>query len=261
MLLVKKDLAALWGRKGARALLMLLPLFLTVALPAVYFVAISLTPVPGDGQLPRGIAALLPGSAKGLGYHQAWIEAFTTLLCPMLFLCVPLLTGAVAAACAFVVEREEGTLETLLLSPMDSKSVFHVKVACCTLLSCFISLAAFAAFFFTVTVTDLLTGAPFFLRVDWVVILFLLAPSLSLFAVVFVSLIINRVYTTGEAMQTCGYLILPVVALYLVQFTGVFRLHWVVLLALAVLLAGLSVVLYNVSARNFTPEKLFPPAA
>lgn len=256
--MVKKDLTILWGRKGARALLMLLPFFLMMALPAVYFVAISLMPMTKGGQIPQGIAALLPESASKLGYHQMWIEAFTTLLCPMLFLCVPLLTGAVSSACAFIVEKEEGTLETLLLSSMDVKSIFNAKISWCTILSCFISLIAFVAFFFTVTVADLLTGAPFFMRIDWLVILFLLMPALSLFSVVFISLIISRVYTTAEAMQTCGYLILPVVVLYLVQFTGVFRLHWAVLLVLAVLLAAAAVVLYNISARNFQAEKLSP---
>lgn len=257
MVLVKKDLTAIWGRKGARALLMLLPILLMVILPAVYFAAISLMPMAKGGQIPQGVAALLPDSAAKLEYHQVWIEAFSTLLCPMLFLCVPLLTGAVSSACAFIVEKEEGTLETLMLSSMDAKSIFNAKISCCTLLSCFISLAAFVAFFFTVTVADLLTGAPFFLRIDWVILLFLLMPALSLFSVVFISLIISRVYTTGEAMQTCSYLILPIVVLYLVQFTGIFRLHWAVLLALAVLLAAAAVVLYNISSRNFQAEKLF----
>ncbi len=258
MVLVKKDLTALWGRKGARALLMLLPIFLMVVLPVVYFVAISLMPMAEGGEIPQGIAALLPESVSKLEYHQVWIEAFTTLLCPMLFLCVPLLTGAVSSACAFIVEKEEGTLETLMLSSMDVKSIFNAKITCCTILSCFISLIAFVAFFFTVTVADLMSGAPFFMRIDWLILLFPLMPVLSLFSVVFISLIIPRVYTTAEAMQTCSYLILPIVVLYLVQFTGVFRLHWAVLLLVAVLLGAASVVLYNISSRNFQAEKLFP---
>lgn len=259
-MLIKKDLSAIWGRKGVRALLMLLPLVLMVGLPIIYFAAISLLPVPAGAQVPPGLTALLP-EAAGLGYQQAWIEAFTTLLCPLLFWCVPLLTGAVASACAFIREKEEGTLETLLLSAMDARSIFSAKVSCCALLSTVISLIAFVAFFITVTVADLLTSAPFFLRVDWLVQVFLLMPALSIFSVVFISLIITRVYSTGEAMQTIGYLILPVVVLYLVQFTGVFRLHWLALLIIAAALGAASIILYNVSVQNFQPEKLFSQAA
>ncbi|NBK77093.1 hypothetical protein D5272_00380 [bacterium D16-76] len=261
IILVKKDLGAVWGRKGVRALLMLVPLLLAVVIPMVYFAAISLTPIPSGAQVPKGIWALLPEFKGKLEYRQAWIEAFTTLLCPMLLLCVPLLTGAVSSACAFMGEKEEGTLETLLLSSMDAKSIFNAKVTGCTLLSTFLSVVAFAAFFLTAAVGDLLTGAPFFLRIDWLVLVFLVTPAMSVFSVVFVSLIITRVHSTGEAMQTLGYLVLPVVLVYLVQFTGVFRLHWAVLLAVAAGLAVLSVILYNLSAQSFQPEKLFarPP--
>jgi len=255
--LVKKDLSAIWGRKGVRALLMLVPILLAVIIPVVYFAAISLTPTPVDARMPEGIWSLIPEYKGELEYRQAWIEVFTTLLCPMLFLCVPLLTGAVSSACAFMTEKEEGTLETLMLSSMDARSIFNAKITCCGLLSVFLSLIAFAAFFLTATVADILTGAPFFLRIDWLVTVLLLMPSMSMFSVVFISLIITRVHSTGEAMQTLGYLVLPVVVLYLVQFTGVFRLHWAVLAALAVVLAVLSVILYNVSAQKFQPEKLF----
>lgn len=257
IILVKKDLNAFWTRRGVRALLMMLPLFLAVVLPVIYFAAISLVPVTPDAQIPEGIWVLLPEYEGRLEYRQAWTEAFTTLLCPMLYLCIPLLTGAVSSACAFVKEKEEGTLETLMLSSMQARSIFSAKISCCVLLSTFLSLVAFAAFFLTVTVTDILTGAPFFLRIDWLITVFLLMPAMSMFSVVFISLVISRVYSTGEAMQTLGYLVLPVVLVYLVQFTGVFRLHWAVLLVIAVVLAVISVILYNISARNFQPEKLF----
>ncbi len=106
IILVKKDLSAIWGRKGVRALLMLVPILLAVIIPIVYFAAISLTPTPLGAQVPEGVWSLIPEYKGELEYRQAWIEVFTTLLCPMLFLCVPLLTGAVSSACAFMTEKE-----------------------------------------------------------------------------------------------------------------------------------------------------------
>ena len=50
---MRKDLGALWSRKGMRALLLLLPLALMVAIPVVYFVAISLLPVPRGGRIKK----------------------------------------------------------------------------------------------------------------------------------------------------------------------------------------------------------------
>ena len=58
-------------------------------------------------------------------------------------------------------------------------------------------------------------------------------------------------------MQTMGYLMLPLLLLYLVQFTGVFRITVPFLLVVTVLLAVLSVVLFNVTSRQFQPDRLF----
>ena len=105
IVLVGKDLGALWSRKGMRALLLLLPLALMVAIPVVYFVAISLLPAPRGAQVPEILLGLLSDGAEELGCRQAWAQVFTALLCPLLFLCVPLVCSAVLSSCAFVMEK------------------------------------------------------------------------------------------------------------------------------------------------------------
>lgn len=256
IVLVTKDLRVIWQKKSQRALLMILPLVLVVGIPAVYFVAISLLPVEPGARLPKALLDLLPEYAAGLDYRQGWLVAFTQLLCPMLYLCVPILTAAASASYAFVNERESGTLESLLLTSMGAKSVFNAKITCCTVLSVLISGLGFVAFGITVMVADLFAGVPLFFNFNWLALLVLEMPTLSLFSVVFVALIINRVHSTGESLQTMGYLILPVAALYLAQFTGALRVGLPVLAIIAAVLAVADVVLFNVAARSFTPEKL-----
>jgi len=258
---VKKDLKSIWTRNSRRALLIFLPLTLVVGIPAVYFVAISLLPVEAGAKLPEAIGALLPEYVWELDYRQGWLVAFTDLLCPMLFLCVPILTGAASASYAFVMERERGTLETLLLTSMGPKSVFNAKITNCTVLSVLISAAAFVAFSITVTVADIFAGVPLFFSFDWLALLLLEMPTLSLFSVVFVALTMTRVHSTGESLQTMGYLILPVAALYLMQLTGMFRLNLLALVIIAVVLAGADIVLFNTASRGFTPEKLLEKSA
>lgn len=260
-MLVRKDLNAIWNRKGIRALLMMMPVVLVVILPLIYFVAISLMPAVETSQPPEAIRALLPEESASHGYRQLWMDAFTTLLCPLLFLCVPIVCAVASASCAFVSEREKGTLETLFLSSMDAKSVFNAKITACTLISIVISLIAFVVFTITVSVADILISAPYFFSLDWLVTAVLLMPALSLFSVTFVSLILTRVYSTGESLQTMGYLILPFVALYLVQFTGAFRITFFFLIVLAAFLLVISIVLFNISARRFQAETLFAQSA
>ena len=253
---MKKDLKAIAGGSGRRALLILLPLTLVVVIPAVYFVTISLMPVEPGAALPKTIAAMLPEYAVGLDYRQGWLVAFTELLCPLLFLSVPILTGAASASYAFVMERESGTLETLLLTSIGPKSVYGAKTTSCTVLSVLISAAGFLAFTLTVGVADAFAGVRFFFDLEWLMLLVLETPVLSLFSVVFVALTVTRVHSTAESLQTMGYLILPVAAIYLMQLCGVFRLNLLALALIAAALAVLDVVLFNAASRAFTPEKL-----
>ena len=236
IVLVGKDLGAIWRNKGARALLMLLPVVLVVLVPLLYSVAISFLPTEESLAMPERLAAMLHG-LEGHGPRQQWMAAFTTLLCPMLFLCVPVMCSVVAASQVLVGEKEGGTLETLMLSAMDTRSLLHAKVTCCTLLS-------------------ILMGAPYFLNWEWIACLVLVMPAVALFSVVFVSWELCRVHSAGEALQTMGYLLLPLLLLYLIQFTGVFRVTAPLLIAIAVGLGVLSVILFNLTSRQFQPERL-----
>lgn len=251
-----KDLSALWRNKGTRALLMLLPVILVVVIPLVYSVAISFLPTADDLALPKQIAALMNGVEK-YGPRRQWMAAFTTLLCPMLFLCVPIICSVISASQVFVGEKEGHTLETLMLSVIDAKSILHTKVTCCTLLSVAISYVSFVAFAITVSVAELLMGAPFFLNLEWIICLLLFVPVLALFSVVFVSWEFSRVHSSGEALQTMGYLMLPLLLLYLAQFIGAFRITIPLLLGIILLLGVFSIVLFNVTSRRFQPEFLF----
>lgn len=256
IVLVGKDLGMIWRDKGTRTILMLLPAVLAVALPLMYSVAISFLPADGSIALPEKLAEIV-GGLENVGPRRQWMAAFTTLLCPMLYLCVPIICSVTAASRVFVGEKEGDTLVTLMLSAMDVKSLLHAKITCCTLISVAISVLAFIAFSITASVADILMGAPFFLNLEWLVCLVLLTPTVALFSVVFVSWELPRVHSSGEAMQTMGYLMLPLLLLYLVQFTGVFRITVPFLLVVTVLLAVLSVVLFNVTSRQFQPDRLF----
>lgn len=185
-----------------------------------------------------------------------WLDIFAQLVCPTLFLCVPIVCAVAAATCAFVSELKNGTLETLLLSSMNVKSVFNAKITACTLISVIISLISFVVFTITMSVADILLSAPFFFNLEWLVTALLLTPALALFSVVFVSLIMAKVHSTSESLQTMGYLILPYALLCIAQLAGVFRLGFLTLLGLSVILFGADIILFNVSAGRFNAETL-----
>lgn len=250
-----RDLGAIWRRKGIRTLLMILPVVLVTVIPLVYSAAISLLPVPKGAVPPEALQALLP-VREGMTYRQFWMDAFTALLCPILLLAVPIVCSVASASCVFVGEKENGTLETLFLSSMNARSLFRAKITVCTLLSVAVSLISFLLFVITVSVADVMLSAPFFFSFDWLITALFLVPAVALFSVTFVALILPRVHSVGESLQTIGYLLFPLIALYLIQFTGIFRVTAGLLTILALLLFILSFVVYNAASRLFQAETL-----
>jgi MFS family permease len=256
--LIQKDYAVLWNRKGIRTLLMLLPFLLVVAIPAIYIVAVNLLPVPENAEISSVILDLLGNRTEGMRYRQIWFDAFVTLLCPVLYLAVPVICSVVSGAVAFMVEKEEHTLETVLLSSMGQKSVFRSKILGCTLLSVFFSFLSFLAFMITVTVGNMLLSSKYFLTPSWVLMVLLLMPALSFFSVCFVSLVMRRVYSSGEMLQTMGYLLLPILALYLIQLSGLIYISFWFLLVVAILVAAASVIIFRTAEKKFYPERVVP---
>ncbi len=255
-ILVKKDLSEIWRRNSMRALMMALPLVLAVILPIVCFAAISLLPEQTISSVPQLLRTMVGWNSDSSGSRPFWATVFTSLICPILYLMVPVICAVASASCAFVDEKEKGTLETLRLSSMSTKSIFNAKITVCVLISAAISLITFVIFTVTVFIADLLVGAPFFFNLEWLATVVFLMPVLCLFSVVFVSIILPKVHSTAESLQTMGYLILPLLLLYLIQFSGAFRITAAFLIFLAVLLLILSIVLFNFSSRKFLFEDL-----
>ena len=251
--LVGKDIQAIWGAPAIRTLLLSVPILGAVLLPAAAYIAINLLP---EAPLPSPlIQALLSQSSQNS--KQIWMETVTKLLCPLFYLCIPIVCGVVSASCSFVGEKEGHTLESLFLSALPARSIYNAKVTACTLLSLLISWISFGVFAITVSILDLLLGAPFFLSLEWLLLALLITPALVFFSVVFVTLLLIRAQSVQEALETSGYLMVPLTILYLLQFSGLYYIGPLPLLILFILLAIASVVIFNVSGARFNAESLF----
>lgn len=253
--LAEKDFRETWSSKMARGTLIAMPLLLVILLPIVYLVIVLTVPI----REMNGVDAmlkLLPAEAAGYDLRQSMFYVMVNGLCPMFFLLVPLMSSSVSAASSFVGERERGTLETLLLTPLGVRQIFKAKVAGCMALSAAATAISFAAFAVVISVGDILLGLPFFLNWNWLVLLFLLAPGVTALGVIFMVLVSGKSKSYTESVQTSGYLVLPVVCLFLGQFTGLFRLSALFLLFVALGVLAADVLLGLFASRSFQAEKL-----
>ena len=253
--IIRKDLQNIWQTKMIRLTVILVPTLLCFVLPAFYLVLAWIAP-PELLNGTEEIAALLPAGEQGLNVKQLMVYMIAQFLGPMFFLMIPLMVSTASAACSFVGERGNSTMETLLLAPVSLRRIFRAKVAACTLLSLIAEAVSLAAFSAVMITGSILFSMPFYFNGSWAVLVFLLAPSVTLLGVTFMVLISGRSKSSMEAMQTSGYLVLPIVLLFVGQFTGLFTLGPFLLFVTFLVVAIVDAVLISVASRSFTPEKL-----
>ena len=252
---VNKDFGEIWNTKMARNTLIALPIIMVVFLPVMYLVMICFIPTSQMNGVNK-MLQLLPTEAKNFTVQQSMFYIMTNVVCPMFFLMIPLMASSVSAACSFVGEKERGTIQTLLLTPMSLKSIFKAKVLGCIILSGISTAISFVVFTIVISVGDIILKMPFFLNWNWLVLVLLVAPAVTVFGVIFMVLVSGRSKSYMESFQTSGYIILPIVLLFVGQFTGLFQLNAIIFLMIAAGVILVDFILWVVAARSLTPEKL-----
>lgn len=237
-------------------MMVVVPVILVAIIPVVFLVAISLLDYPVGAVMPEGILRVLPDRIAELEYRPAMFSAFTSLICPMLFLSVPIVCSLTAASSSFLEERDAGTMETLMLSACDNHSIFNAKVMGGTFISVVVSLAGFLLFAIIMSLGDIILAVPFFFNLEWFIMLVLLMPGLSMLGVLFISLLSPRITKVSEGMQMIGYFLFPIIVVTLLQFAGIAKVSLLVLFTISLVIIILDIVLFNVAARKFTPENM-----
>lgn len=253
--LIRKDFYQVWKTPMLRNTLLALPAVLMVVMPVGFLVIACLAPMKDMNGMEE-LMALLPQKAKELNERQMMFYVMTTMMAPMLFLMIPLMSSTVTASGSFVGEKEKGTMESLLLTPMTVKEIFRAKVEMCVRLSLLVTGISLVLFGVTAAVGNMILKMPFWLDWSWLVVIVLLAPALTVFGVVFMVLVSGRSKSYMEAMQTSGYIVLPLILLFVGQFTGLFVLGLLALAVLALVIFLLDYGLFRIASGKFTPEKL-----
>ena len=101
-----------------------------------------------------------------------------------------------------------------------------------------------------------LTGNVLMPDISWLIILLFIAPAVSIVAIAVTVRGSAKAQTMEEAQQLAVFLIFPILALVIGQFTGVILVNSGLLLGLGIILAVFDVLLMKGAAGKFTYEKL-----
>ena len=161
------------------------------------------------------------------------------------------------AASSFVGEKEKHTLETLFYAPLSLDQIFRSKVLASFLLSMAVSLLSFLGMFIVVEAEIFFLMGTFLVPgPNWLVILALLSPSVSLIAVTLIVKSSAKAQSMEESQQSAVFLILLLLLLIVGQVSGLMLLRPWILLILSLICIGIACILLKRAVKGFAYERL-----
>lgn len=250
-----KDIRGVTLNKQVFAVLLIVPLALVIVLPSIFVLVTAFAPdAASDFQK---ILDMLPADNGARSQQQRIFGLILNNIMPVFFLMIPIMASSVMAASSFVGEKEKHTLETLLYSPLSLKQMFQAKILAGFSVGMMVSYISFAAMMLVLELeVFLLTGEALLPSSSWLAIMLLIAPAISLIAIAVTVRSSAKAQTIEEAQQRAVFLVFPILALLIGQFTGILLISAGLLWGVGAVLAALDVLLMRGAAGSFTYEKL-----
>lgn len=252
--IIKKDFRSITANRRLFVSLLVVPLCLIIVMPSIFMLTAHMAPNDSDLQ---AMLELVPQSSWSGSPEQTLMDLVFNYILPVFFLIIPIMASSIMAASSFVGEKEKHTLETLLYAPLTLNQIFRSKVLASFLLSMLVSLLSFVSMILVVeTEAFFLMGAFLIPKVNWLIILLLLSPGVSMIAVTLIVRVSAKAQSMEESQQSAVFLILPLILLIVGQFSGVILLSPLLLLALSLVCGVIAWLLLKKSMKRFSYELL-----
>ena len=256
--IMKKDFRGVKNNRLLYSRLFMVPIIMVIFLPSVFLVMCYMTSngADVDANTLEFINSLAPSLNRGR-IDLTLANLLLNYIMPMFFLTIPIMSGATMAASAFVGEKERQTLETLLYCPLTLKQIFKAKVLASLYLSLLISAVSFGVLVVVFEIEAyFLLGQVMAFSAMWIVVLLLLVPAITMFATTLIVRESAKAQSVEESQQAASYLVLPVIAIIISQFGGLFLVNIWIILVIGILCAVLAWIFFNKAMKGFTYEKL-----
>ena len=256
MAIIKKDIRGITANRRMFSVLLVVPIVMTVVIPSIFILTVRFA---RQGDMIR-LGKLLETANIGAltaNLQNSAIALILNYILPVFFLLIPIMASSVMAASSFVGEKEKSTLETLFYCPLPLKGIFAAKIFASFLLSMAVSFFSFIVMILVVEMELFISSGTFAAPdLSWLVVLFLVSPSLSLLAINLIVRSSAKSQSSEESQQRSVFLILPVIMLVVGQFTGIMLLSAWIFLILGVILAAIALFMFSGSFGKFKYETL-----
>ncbi|MDC7279323.1 ABC transporter permease [Butyrivibrio fibrisolvens] len=250
--IIIKDLKYILRSKQLIALMLLVPLVLTVIMPSIFVIAISNLQVNME-DFKAIIEKVVGKENVELAYQkQLIISYFLNNILPVFFMLIPTMMSTIISSNSFIGEREKHTLETLYYSPIKVRDIFIAKNVVSICLSMILNFAVFIVMTVIINIVLLAVGMPAFIPgLKWLIVILCTSLAITIISTGIVVSKSNKSDSVEEAQQSAVFIILPIIGLVVGQFTGFIMISKLILAIASLIFLIISVmVLKLLSNKN-----------
>jgi ABC-2 type transport system permease protein len=212
----------------------------------------SVTSVSSD-QLPQEMAALCPSE---LGSGDC-LKLFMVNEFMILFMIVPVAIPGAIAGYSVVGEKTTRSLEPLLATPITTVELLIGKCLAAVIpavLATFAGFGIFALGSWLILANPMLVSA--LLDARWLLAIFIVGPLLAILAVTFALMVSSRVNDPRVAEQVSMVIIVPVLAGFFGQLSGLFILNREIISVTALIMLFLDGLMFYLATQVFQRESI-----
>ncbi len=262
MLVFRKDWLEVGRNWQVLMPIILVPLLFTVAIPAAVVLIPSMPNVPSSSTawidlIFKNLPSQVQSQLAGMTVTQVAVYIMLLYFFAPFFLIIPIMASSVIASDSFAGEKERKTIEALLATPLTDSELLMGKIMVSFVPSMGVTAASFIIY--TVTVDALtfgLFGRLLLPNLNWVMLIFGLAPAVAVASIGLTVMISSRVKGFREAQQISAVLVVPILLLLLGQATGALIFGPPVIAAMMGLLFVIDLVIFRVGVRLFGREEI-----
>jgi ABC-2 type transport system permease protein len=205
------------------------------------------------GDLPKQMTALCTSAMSGGECMRVYILSQFLVL----FMIIPVAIPGAIAAYSVVGEKTTRSLEPLLATPITTLELLLGKCLAAVIPAIIATYAAYGIFTLGAL---LIMGSPamvgFIFDARWLVAVVLVGPLLALMAVTFALMVSSRVNDPRVAEQISTIIIVPVLAGFFGQISGLFVLNVQIISAVALVLVLFDGLMFYLATRIFQRESI-----
>ena len=206
------------------------------------------------GQLPEAISTqICPAGLSGSECFQVYMVSQFM----MLFMLIPVAIPGVIAAYSIVGEKTTRSLEPLLATPITTVELLVGKCLAAVIPAVITTYGAYGVFIAgaSILVTNKSILGAFF-EPRWLIAILVVGPLLALLATTFALMVSSRVNDPRVAEQISMVIIIPVLAGFFGQVSGLFVLNTQIISIVALVMLALDVLMIYLASKVFDRESI-----